>query len=285
MLTSSSDLSNSMSAGQTFSTPLLSNLSKHEMDERDAKNYNEEEGKIESSQLSWWNCVAWLVLPTLLSMEFGTVFGMSSVVEFTRLFCMSGIQSTSAGLRWSVENYAMSGVVEFGRVFCKSGIKATTAGLRWFVENYGMSGVVEFTRDFCMSGVEATTVGLHWCVENYGIALFFLVNDGIVLMFFGIAIAYHEAIKDCKLICKVVLLAPEIFIIIILGDQLDSVFLFMHILCLAILGAAISFRGLITMQSSAEEEEEEDECRQLQDKLDVSLFKTDGLIQTIVHIV
>jgi hypothetical protein len=105
-----------------------------------------------------------------------------------------------------------------------------------------------------LPGVEATPTGLHWSV---------LVNCGIALLF--LAMFYLESTKDCKLICTVVLLASEILIIFILGDRLDAAFLFMHTLCVSILGAAISFRGLIATGSSAEE----DDCKQLQDKLDV----------------
>jgi hypothetical protein len=61
-----------------------------------------------------------------------------------------------------------------------------------------------------MAGTEATvTTGLCWS----------LVNCGIVLLFFGISILCHQAIKDFKMICTVVLLAPQILVIIILGDQ------------------------------------------------------------------
>jgi surface polysaccharide O-acyltransferase-like enzyme len=88
----------------------------------------------------------------------------------------------------------------------------------------------------CMSGAEATaTTCLHWTLVNYGIVLFF-----------GIAIFYHKTVKDSKLTWTVVLLAPEILIMIIMGllifDQLVAAFLFMlgSIQCLAILLAVIS---------------------------------------------
>jgi hypothetical protein len=175
-MASFSDLSDSMS----LSTPLLSNLPKHEHDERHEDYYDEEEGRMpcslkiagskeeldevsrdDSSSLSWWNgnSVPWVILPALLFLQFK--FGMAS------------------------------------------------------------------------------TTGMCLIVVSSTIALF-AVN----------ATLYRQVIKDCKLTCTVVLLAPEIFINIILGlvilDQLATAFLFMEgsILFLAIIGAAITIRSL-----------------------------------------
>jgi hypothetical protein len=202
-MASISDLSDSMSVGQTLSTHLPSNLPEHERDERDEDCYDEEEGRMpcslrivasdeeldevsgdDSSPPSWWNenCVPWVILPALLFLQF-----------------------------------------KFGMAFCMSGTKATTTGLRWSVVSYGM------------------------------------------VLFFAIAIIYRQAVKDCKLTCTVVLLAPEIFIGIILGlvilDQLVAGFFFMlgSNLFLAFLVAAISIRSLIATSCSTEE----DDCKQL----------------------
>jgi hypothetical protein len=93
-------------------------------------------------------------------------------------------------------------------------------------------------------------------------------------LFATFAVFYKKTVNDCKLTYKVVLLAPEILMSIILGlaflDQLVAAFLFMlgSIVCLAILAVAISIRGLnaVTSSSSAEE----DDCKELlQEKLDV----------------
>jgi hypothetical protein len=197
-MASISDLSDSMSVGQTLSAPLLGNLPKHERDERDEDYYYDEEAGCmpcslrivasneeldevsgdDSSSLSWWNgnSVPWVILPALLFLQFK--FGMA-------------------------------------------------------------------------------TTGMYLLVVSSAIALFVLN-----------AIIYRQAIKDCKLTCTVVLLAPEIFISIILGlvilDHLATAFLFMEgsILFLAISGAAITIRGLIATSSSTDEED----CKQLHDR-------------------
>jgi hypothetical protein len=118
----------------------------------------------------------------------------------------------------------------------------------------------------CMSDAEATTAaGLHWPVVIYGSVLYL-----------GISILYHKAVKNSKLTCLLVLLAPEILINIISGlvilDQSVAAFLFMlgSILCLAILVVVISIRCLVTAG--------EDDCKQLHDKLDASLLKGDCTI-------
>jgi hypothetical protein len=192
-MASFSDLSDSMS----LSTPLLSNLPKHEHDERHEDYYDEEEGRMpcslrivasneeldevsgdDSSPPSCWNdnSVPWVILPALLFLQFK--FGMA-------------------------------------------------------------------------------TTGMYLLVVSSAIALFVLN-----------AIIYRQAIKDCKLTCTVVLLAPEIFISIILGlvilDHLATAFLFMEgsILFLAISGAAITIRSLDATRSSTEEED----CKQLHDR-------------------
>jgi hypothetical protein len=109
-----------MSAGQSLSAHLLSNLPEHEDDERDADDYeeggmpcspkivvsNEALNKVSgdaSSQPSWWNenGVAWVVLPALLFLQFGAVFCM-----------MSGAEATMTGLRWSDLGYGI--VLFFG---------------------------------------------------------------------------------------------------------------------------------------------------------------------------
>jgi hypothetical protein len=195
-MASISDLSDSMSVGQTLSAPLLGNLPKHERDERDEDYYYDEEAGCmpcslrivasneeldevsgdDSSSLSWWNgnSVPWVILPALLFLQFK--FGMA-------------------------------------------------------------------------------TTGMYLLVVSSAIALFVLN-----------AIIYRQAIKDCKLTCTVVLLAPEIFISIILGlvilDHLATAFLFMEgsILFLAISGAAITIRGLIATSSSTDE----DDCKRLE---------------------
>jgi hypothetical protein len=88
--------------------------------------------------------------------------------------------------------------------------------------------------------------------------------------FVAIASLYRQALEKCKPTCTVVIFAPEILIIIILGlvilDQLDAAFLFVlgSKWCLTILVAAMSIQGLIATSSSAEE----DGCKQLQGKLD-----------------
>jgi hypothetical protein len=113
----------------------------------------------------------------------------------------------------------------------------------------------KFGMAFCMSGTKATTTGMYLLVVSSAIALFF-----------AIAIIYRQVIKDCKLTCTVVILAPEIFIIIILGlvilDQLATAFLFMEgsILFLDIVVVAISTRGLIATSSSTDE----DDCKRLE---------------------
>jgi hypothetical protein len=114
-----------------------------------------------------------------------------------------------------------------------------------------------------MSGTEGTvTMSLCWSVKSY-----------VVVLFVAIATLYRQTIKCCKPTCTVVILAPEILIVIILGlvilGHLDAAFLFMlgSTMCLAILVAAMSIQGLIATSSSAEE----DGCKQLQGKLDVSL--------------
>jgi hypothetical protein len=113
-MTSISDLSDSMSAGQALSTPLLSNLLEHEGDERDAEHeyYDEEESCTqwsltivfvdddeESDEVSrrFDNCVAWFVFPALLFLQFGMAF------------CMSGKATTiQMGLwGWSVLSYVI----------------------------------------------------------------------------------------------------------------------------------------------------------------------------------
>jgi hypothetical protein len=178
-MASISHLSDTMSVGQTLSTPLLSNLPKHERDERDEDYYDDEAGCTpcslgivasdeewdevsgdDSSPPSWWNdnSVPWVILPALLFLQFK--FGMA-------------------------------------------------------------------------------TTGMCLLVVSSAIALF-VVN----------ATLYRKALKDCKLTCTVLLLAPEIFISIIWGlvilDQLATAFLFMEgsILFLAIIGAAITIRSL-----------------------------------------
>jgi hypothetical protein len=204
-MASISDLSDSMSVGQTLSAPLLGNLPKHERDERDEDYYYDEEAGCmpcslrivasneeldevsgdDSSSLSWWNgnSVPWVILPALLFLE--SKFGMA----------------------------------------------------------------------FCMSGTKATTTGMYLLVVSSAIALFF-----------AIAIIYRQVIKDCKLTCTVVILAPEIFISIILGlvilDQLATAFLFMEgsILFLDIVVVVISTRGLIATSSSTDE----DDCKRLE---------------------
>jgi hypothetical protein len=226
-MTSISDISDSISvAGQTLSTPLLSNLPEHEGDECDADTdyYVEKEGCLpcplkivvgneeldevsgdDSSQSSWWNenCVALVVLSGLLS------------VQFVAVFCMPGAEAT------------------------------TTTGPRWSVASYG------------------------------------------IMLFVAVAIVYHKTVKDHKLACWVVVLAPEILTSIILGlvilDHLIAAFLFMLVstLCLAILAEAISYRGLIATSIPAEE----DECKQLQDKLDGNLFKEGLRLRTSTQIV
>jgi hypothetical protein len=224
-MTSISDVSDSISvAGQTLSTPLLGNLPEHE---RAAANYDEqdhEEGCLpcplqivvgneeldevsgdDNSQSSWWNgnCVAWVVLCGLLS------------VQFVAVFCMPAAETT------------------------------TTTGPRWSVVNYG------------------------------------------IMLFVAMAVVYHKTVKDHKLACWVVVLAPEILTSIILGlvilDHLVAAFFAMlgSILCLVILVEAISIRGMSATSSSAEE----DECKQLQDKLDVSLFKGGMCLRTSTQMV
>jgi hypothetical protein len=118
-MTSISDLSDSMSVGQTLSTPLLRNLLEHERDEHHVdyidekgdtcalkiivsnEELDEVSGDDSSSQLPcWWNgnyvaWFAWVALPALLFLQFG------------RVFCMSGAEATATGLRWSVVNYAI----------------------------------------------------------------------------------------------------------------------------------------------------------------------------------
>jgi hypothetical protein len=128
--------------------------------------------------------------------------------------------------------------------------------------------IVQFVAVFCMSGTEATvTMGLRWSVLSY-----------VIVMFVVNATLFRQTITYCKLPWTVVFLAPEIFINIMLGlvmlDQLDAAFLLMlgSILCLAILVVVISIRGLIAASSSVEE----DGCKQLQDKVDVNLFKQGG---------
>jgi uncharacterized membrane protein YhaH (DUF805 family) len=97
----------------------------------------------------------------------------------------------------------------------------------------------------------------------------------VIVVFVGNATLYRQAIKDCKLTGTAVLLAPEILIIIILGlvvlDQLTAAFLFM-LVCIQfftiVVAVTSSDRGLIATSSPAKE----DDCKRLQDKLDVSLF-------------
>jgi hypothetical protein len=119
----------------------------------------------------------------------------------------------------------------------------------------------KFGMAFCVSGTKLTTTGRRWSVVG-------VVSYGMML-FFAIAIIYRQALKECKLTYTVVLLAPEIFISIILGlvilDQLVAAFLFMlgGILFLNSVVAAISTRGLIATSNSTEE----DDCKQLQTNL------------------
>jgi hypothetical protein len=153
----------------------------------------------------------------------------------------------------------------------------------WWNENcvalVVLSGLlsVQFVAVFCMPGAEATTTtGPRWSVASYGI-----------MLFVAVAIVYHKTVKDHKLACWVVVLAPEILTSIILGlvilDHLIAAFLFMLVstLCLAILAEAISYRGLIATSIPAEE----DECKQLQDKLDGNLFKEGLRLRTSTQIV
>jgi hypothetical protein len=108
---------------------------------------------------------------------------------------------------------------------------------------------LQFGKVLCLTGAEATsTTALHWSLVNYGI-----------LLFVAIAIFYHKTVKDYKLTWTVLLLAPEILIIIIMGlvilDQLVAAFLFMlgSILLLALLVTMITIRGWwIGKRSSAE---------------------------------
>jgi hypothetical protein len=286
-MTSISDLSDSILVGQTLSTPLLSNLPEHEGDECEADYYDdeiEEEGcmpcflKIvvsneesdevygdDGSQPSWWNDdgVPWVALHALRLLQ---LFPALLFLQF-----------------------------KFGAGF--------------------------------LSSTEATvTMGLCCSVLSY-----------VIVMFVVIATLYRRAIKDYKLACTAVLLAPDIFINIILGlvilDHLVAAFLFVlgSVLFCTIITAAISIRGLIATIRSAEEDfckplqdklapeiliiiiwglvildqlaaallgsilclaalglidtsnsAEEEDCKQLQDKLDVSLFKKRGSIRTRV---
>jgi hypothetical protein len=127
---------------------------------------------------------------------------------------------------------------------------------------------------FCMSSAEATvTMCLWWNLLCY-----------VIVVFVGNAILYRQTIKDCRLTCLVVLLAPDILVIIIMGlmtlEQWVAAFKVMlgSILCLAIRVAVISIhiRGLIATRGSAEE----DDCEQLPGKLDVSLFRGDRIRTT-----
>jgi hypothetical protein len=116
-MNTSSDLSDSMSVGQTLSAPLLSNLLEHEGDECDADYYDEEEGCMscplnivvstkeleevsgdDSSQQSWWNgnCVTWVVLYALLFLQLGTA-----------LYMPGAEHTTTTGLHWPMVNYGI----------------------------------------------------------------------------------------------------------------------------------------------------------------------------------
>jgi hypothetical protein len=192
-MTSISDLSDSISAGQTLSTPLRSNLPEHEGGECEADCYEEEEGRMpcplkisisneeldeisggDNSQSSWWND-NFVASYAFLLWQLGMI-----TISNEELDEVSGGDSSQAS--WWNDNFV-----------------ALYAFLVW---QLGMG--------LYIAGTEATvTTGLCWS----------LVNCRIVLLFFGISILCHQAIKDCKMICTVVLLAPQILVIIILGDQ------------------------------------------------------------------
>jgi hypothetical protein len=112
-MTSISDLSDSMSAGQALSTPLLGSLPQHERDESDTDYYDEEEGCMpcsrvsgdndnDNTQPSRWNdnCVAWVVLSALLSLQFGMVLYMAGAKATT-----TTTTTTTTGPRWTLMIY------------------------------------------------------------------------------------------------------------------------------------------------------------------------------------
>jgi hypothetical protein len=93
-----------------LSAPFLSNLPKHEQDadvgegcmpcsslESVADNDGDKESKNDSSQYAWWfeNCVACVILPALLFLQFSMTFYM---------WCRVG---TTTGLHWYLVNYSI----------------------------------------------------------------------------------------------------------------------------------------------------------------------------------
>jgi hypothetical protein len=271
-MNTSSDLTDSL-VGHTLSTPLLSNLLEHEGDECDADYYDEEEGCMScphkiaisntesdevsgdaSIQPSWWNgnCVAWVVLYALLFLQLGMVL------------CMSGAEATTmTGPHWPVVNYGIVSL-SFGIANIYQEVK----------EDYKLT---------CLVVLLAAQILIIIILGDQSVATEAPVMMGlcrslfiyVIVVFVGNATLYRQAIKDCKLTGTAVLLAPEILIIIILGlvvlDQLTAAFLFM-LVCIQfftiVVAVTSSDRGLIATSSPAKE----DDCKRLQDKLDVSLF-------------
>jgi hypothetical protein len=294
-MTSISDVSDGMSvAGQTLSTPLLGNLPEHEGDECDADTeyYDEEEVCLvpcslksvideeeldevsgdDSTQSSWWNdrCVVWVIFVACV-----VVYALITwKLEMLLYMCDTGATVTK-DLCWSVVNCGT--VLCF---FCISIIyNQTIKDCKMICAAVLLAPqilVIVFLGDQSVATKATVTMGLCLSLLSY-----------IFVLFVNIAIVYHKTVQDRKLTCWVVVLAPEILTSIILGlvilDQLDAALMFMlgSILCLAILVEAISNRGLIAKSSSAEE----DECKQLQDKLDESLYKEGLRLRTSTQIV
>jgi hypothetical protein len=96
-----------MSAGQELSAPLLGSQEERELDEEDGcmgctvsimLHDDDEEAEEEDDNIqefSWFDqVVVWIILPTLLFLQFGMAFYMSDVEAVT-------------GLRWTVVNYSI----------------------------------------------------------------------------------------------------------------------------------------------------------------------------------
>jgi hypothetical protein len=273
-MNTSSDPSDSMPVGQTLSTPLLSNLLDPEGDECDVDYYDEEEGcmtcplKIvvsnkeldevsgdDSSQPSWWNgnCVTWVVLYAVRFLQLGMAL------------CMAGAEdTTTTGPHWPVVNYGIV-ALSFGiaTIYHEARKDCKLACLVVLVLLGAQILIIISLGDQSVAAEALVTMGLCSSLIIY-----------VIVVFVGNAALYRQAVKDCKQTCTAVLLAPEIFITIILGlvvlDQLVAASLFVlgSILFFTIIVAAISDRGLIATSSPAKE----DGCKRPQDKFNVYIF-------------
>jgi hypothetical protein len=198
-----------------------------------------------------WQFVAWAVLYAVLFLQLGMAL------------CMAGAEDkTTTGPHWPVVNY---------------GIVALSFGI---VTIY--HAALKDCKLACLVVLLAAQILVIIVLGDQSVATEALVTTAlcsslfiyVIVVFVGNAALYRQAIKDCKQTCTVVLLAPEIFITIILGlvvlDQLVAAFLFMlgSILFFTIIVAAISDRGLIATSSPAKE----DGCKRPQDKFNVNIF-------------